>query len=227
VERKHPSELTREELYTLIWSTPVQRAAEEFGISDGVLAKLCRRRQVPMPRRGFWARKEAGKAPAVPSLPDFVPPPPKPKRITAAEQRELDRQREIQEQRDALVAKHASVPLVCFVDDVAAMLGIPKQRVEAHLGEESFPIAQIPYYGLVRKATLRIRRGLTHEAKPCWFKGRVLEFLERPEWERWHQLELPSERAARTCTHCPVHCPAVHEHPYAARWRNRWRNQSW
>lgn len=34
------SELTREHLYALVWSTPVQRAAEGFAISDVALAKL-------------------------------------------------------------------------------------------------------------------------------------------------------------------------------------------
>ena len=221
---RRASDLTREELYDLVWSTPVQRAAEQFAISDVALAKLCRRRQVPLPPRGYWARKQAGQNPPVPALREPIPPP---KRISAAERRELDRQREAEERRQAIAAQHANVPLVCFVDDVAVMLGIPKRRIETHLQEEGFPIAQMPYYGLLRKAKLRLRRGPTHEARPCWFKGRVLEFLEKPEWERADLLELPSERVARTCTHCPVHCPVAHEHAYAKRWRNPWRNRNW
>jgi hypothetical protein len=56
----------------------------------------------------------------------------------------------------------------------------------------------VPYYGLLRKAKFRHRRGPTHEARPCWFKGKVLEFLEKPEYEQANLLELPSERVART-----------------------------
>src|SRR5262245_32774871 len=132
VDRRFASDLTREELYELVWSTPVQRAAQQFEISDVALAKLCRRRQVPLPPRGYWARKEAGQNPSMPALPEYVPPPPPPKRISAAEQRELDRQREAEERRQAIAAKHAKVPLVCFIQDVAVMLGLPIQRIEAH-----------------------------------------------------------------------------------------------
>lgn len=226
VDRRFASDLTREELYDLVWAMPVQRAAEQFAISDVALAKLCRRRQLPLPPRGYWARKEAGQNPPVPVLPEFVAPPPPPKRISAAEQRELDRQREAEERRQAIAAQHAKAPLVCFIEDVALMLGIPKPRIEAHLQEEGFPIQQLPYYGLLRKAKLQYRRGPSHEARPCWPKGKVLEFLEKPEWEQANLLELPSERVARTCTHCPVHCPAAEEHAYARRWRNPWRNRS-
>ena len=216
---------TREELYDLVWSMPVQRAAKQFAMSDVALAKFCRRRQVPLPPRGYWARKAAGQNPPVPALPDFVPPPPPPKRISATEQQKLVRQREAAERRQALAARHATVPLVCFVDDVARMLRITKKRIEAHLREHSFPIGQVPFYGLLRRAKQGRRRELTHEARPCWYKGRVLAFLEKPDGERAERLELRWELAARTCTHCPVHCPEAHEHSYASYWRNPWRNQ--
>ena len=52
--------LTREELHEKVWSTPMQKLAAEFGFSDVGLAKLCRRHQVPVPPRGYWARLQAG-----------------------------------------------------------------------------------------------------------------------------------------------------------------------
>lgn len=52
--------LTREELYEKVWTTPVQKLAADFGFSDVGLAKLCRRHQVPVPPRGYWARLQAG-----------------------------------------------------------------------------------------------------------------------------------------------------------------------
>lgn len=65
--------LTRTELYQRVWSTPVARLAREFGISDVALAKLCRRRNIPRPPRGYWARQAAGHtlqpAPLPPPLP--------------------------------------------------------------------------------------------------------------------------------------------------------------
>ncbi len=53
--------LTRQELYDLVWSTPLTRLADDFGLSDVGLAKICERHRVPTPPRGYWAKKEAGK----------------------------------------------------------------------------------------------------------------------------------------------------------------------
>lgn len=53
--------LKRRELYDLVWSMLVIKVAESFGLSDVGLAKVCDRHRVPVPPRGYWARKEAGK----------------------------------------------------------------------------------------------------------------------------------------------------------------------
>ena len=53
--------LTRQELYDLVWSTPMTKLAESFGLSDVGLAKICDRHRVPTPPRGYWAKKDAGK----------------------------------------------------------------------------------------------------------------------------------------------------------------------
>jgi hypothetical protein len=47
----------------------VTQIAEEFGISDVALAKICRRLNVPTPPRGYWARLAAGRASKRPPLP--------------------------------------------------------------------------------------------------------------------------------------------------------------
>lgn len=52
--------LTREELHELVWSTPIVKLAERFGLSDRGFAKICARYLVPTPPRGYWARVEAG-----------------------------------------------------------------------------------------------------------------------------------------------------------------------
>jgi hypothetical protein len=59
----------RQELYDLVWSTPVQKLAEEFGLSDRGLAKICERHGVPSPPRGYWARPAAGQKVRQPILP--------------------------------------------------------------------------------------------------------------------------------------------------------------
>lgn len=52
--------ISREDLYERVWSTPVSHLAAELGVSGPGLKKICDRLQVPVPPRGYWARKEAG-----------------------------------------------------------------------------------------------------------------------------------------------------------------------
>ena len=61
--------LSRGQLYERIWTTPMRRLAEEFGLSDVGLAKVCKRLTIPRPPVGYWAKKETGKAPPRPPLP--------------------------------------------------------------------------------------------------------------------------------------------------------------
>lgn len=60
--------LTREELYELVWTTPMQKLALQFGLSDRGLAKACARLGIAVPGRGYWARHAIGTAPARPPL---------------------------------------------------------------------------------------------------------------------------------------------------------------
>jgi integrase len=59
----------REMLYELVWTAPVTEVARRLGVSDVALAKLCRRANIPLPPRGYWARIESGQQIARASLP--------------------------------------------------------------------------------------------------------------------------------------------------------------
>ena len=61
--------LSREDLYELVWSKPMAELAKDFGLSDVALAKRCRKLGVPVPGRGYWARVAAGQEPHRPKLP--------------------------------------------------------------------------------------------------------------------------------------------------------------
>jgi hypothetical protein len=50
---------TRQELYDLVWSTPISTLATQFDLSDRGLAKTCERHQIPVPGRGYWAKLDA------------------------------------------------------------------------------------------------------------------------------------------------------------------------
>ncbi|HXH53136.1 MAG TPA: hypothetical protein VNH53_06885 [Sphingomicrobium sp.] len=68
-----PTTLSREKLYELVWKTPMIRLAEQFGISDVGLRKICKRLDIPSPPAGWWAKKAAGKAVKVKPLPQWRP----------------------------------------------------------------------------------------------------------------------------------------------------------
>jgi Phage integrase family len=52
--------ISRTALYELIWSSPVSTVAAAYGVSDVGLAKACRRANIPLPERGYWAKLAAG-----------------------------------------------------------------------------------------------------------------------------------------------------------------------
>jgi hypothetical protein len=52
---------TRQQLYDLVWTTPIIKLAKEFGLSDVGLRKTCHRYQIPTPPLGYWAKLSSGK----------------------------------------------------------------------------------------------------------------------------------------------------------------------
>ncbi|MDP3092172.1 MAG: hypothetical protein Q8N04_15970 [Nitrospira sp.] len=68
-EQSHGIKISRQTLYGQVWSTPMTKLAKEYGISDVALAKICKKLNVPYPGRGYWRRKETGKAVKRPPLP--------------------------------------------------------------------------------------------------------------------------------------------------------------
>ena len=64
---------SREELYELVWSEPMIRVGERFGVSGSYMARVCAVLNVPRPERGYWAKLAVGKAPAQVPLPKARP----------------------------------------------------------------------------------------------------------------------------------------------------------
>jgi hypothetical protein len=65
--------LTREELYARLWDEPATKVAVELGLSSVALGKIARSLAVPVPPRGYWAKRAVGKHTAKPALPDAGP----------------------------------------------------------------------------------------------------------------------------------------------------------
>jgi len=64
------SRYDRAVLYEQVWSQPVQSVAKSYGISGVRLGKVCRKLQVPVPPRGYWARVQNGQRMRKPPLPN-------------------------------------------------------------------------------------------------------------------------------------------------------------
>ena len=65
--------VSRLELYELVWSTPITKAAEQFNVSGSYLARICTALNVPRPGRGYWAKLAVGRAPKRIALPEALP----------------------------------------------------------------------------------------------------------------------------------------------------------
>ncbi len=53
--------LTRQELYELVWSESMLSLAKKYAISDVGLRKKCRSLEIPLPNNGYWAKVKYGK----------------------------------------------------------------------------------------------------------------------------------------------------------------------
>lgn len=51
----------RNKLYEEVWTNPVVQVAEQYGVSNTAIKKICKALNVPVPPRGYWAKLKAGK----------------------------------------------------------------------------------------------------------------------------------------------------------------------
>ncbi len=65
--------ITREQLYEMVWTTPMVRVALQFDVSASYMARVCNELGVPRPARGHWAKLSFDKASPKPPLPEARP----------------------------------------------------------------------------------------------------------------------------------------------------------
>ncbi len=53
--------VTREWLYDLVWSFPLEEAAKQLEFSSSRLSKACKTMEIPCPTNGYWMKLRAGK----------------------------------------------------------------------------------------------------------------------------------------------------------------------
>jgi len=56
-----PSNLTRRQLYDLVWDHPVPEVASHLGLAESLLRQICEAHRVPVPKAAFWRDKAAGR----------------------------------------------------------------------------------------------------------------------------------------------------------------------
>ena len=54
-------ELTRKQLYDLVWSTPISKLTQQYAISNDGFKKICKKFEIPMPQNGFWLKLKYNK----------------------------------------------------------------------------------------------------------------------------------------------------------------------
>jgi len=64
-----PTGITRKALYEMVWSEPMLKVGERFGVSSSYMARVCTFLNVPRLERGYWAKRAVGKAPKKQALP--------------------------------------------------------------------------------------------------------------------------------------------------------------
>lgn len=55
------TEVTRKELYNMVWTQPLTTLAKNFDISDVGLRKICVKMDIPLPKAGYWMKKKYNK----------------------------------------------------------------------------------------------------------------------------------------------------------------------
>lgn len=61
--------ISREALYTLVWSTSLLSLSKQYNLSDNGFRKLCIRMEIPLPKNGHWQQVKFGKPTIQPPLP--------------------------------------------------------------------------------------------------------------------------------------------------------------
>jgi hypothetical protein len=62
-------QLTRKELYDLVWENPLSKLAKKYNLSDNGLRKVCKKLDIPLPKNGYWQKIQYNKKVSIEKLP--------------------------------------------------------------------------------------------------------------------------------------------------------------
>lgn len=147
-DHRQTKTVQRQALYEQVWAQPMTKVAKEYGISDVALAKICKKLNVPYPWRGYWRRKETGKA--VKQL--QLPPNTDPTKQTVTIQRTIRPEVVAHMSEDTsqrITAEQAPEQKI----EVPDRLGKTHRLLSGHLTE--WRSASVDEYGAIRSGSLR------------------------------------------------------------------------
>jgi hypothetical protein len=65
--------MTRADLYNLVWGEPLGDVTKRIGVSSTDLRRICKEYDIPLPPKGYWAKRSWSHTPARPPLPNIAP----------------------------------------------------------------------------------------------------------------------------------------------------------
>jgi hypothetical protein len=170
------AELSRQELYDLIWSTPVTQVAADFGVTEATVKNHCNNRRIPRPTLRYWSKIAAGIKPRKKPLPP-----------SAKEVFETKAQRRIPK---SLALPEPGTPLHPLAAEMLAALKKikPDYKNLIRLKETNFPEVTVSKALLERAA--RTFHVLLNELEPLGIEFKKFPGKHDPGYFRWGQDRL-------------------------------------
>ena len=133
-------EITRKELYKMIWKEPVTKVAEKMGVPAPILRKYCHLLNIPTPSSGYWSKLQFGKPVEIPPLPAF-----KDKEIPTLDSFQKPKKKKEREKVKEESAKEKEISSNEGITVIPSDSNEPKQEVVNIVEEPQDPRKKIQY----------------------------------------------------------------------------------
>jgi hypothetical protein len=183
---------TRQELYDLVWSQPMKTLATSFKISDVALAKTCRKAGIPVPERGYWAKKHAGKRAERTPLPPRFPGAPNEISVAGGGRYQYQYDYWDQASRKRLLTEPLPAPPT-FDEEVDSVI----ERIKKMVGKVRCPDLTSTAHGLVAKLLVEDEERRTEFLKTgySWDKPRYDDGVEQRRLRILNAIFIAAVRA--------------------------------
>ena len=173
-------EITRKELYELIWKEPVTKVAEKLGFPAPLLRKYCHQLNIPTPSSGYWSKLKFGKPVEIPALPEYIDEVPsidsfqeeKKKRQNAVEQGKEQSQEILNEKDSVNITNNQSEDVPVKKEDAQEdkiyeieEIADPRQKIQIELKKMDQNLFTVPEMLYAKHPLLLIQRNILEEKR--------------------------------------------------------------